>query len=149
MDVVVSFNKAMVKRILCLASLLVPIAQACGQTPDCQVANNSNSDQLEGDANNMATLRDVLPSGAWKRVDAAVMRALTWAASQQQDDGSFPTLESGQAAVTSLCAMAFVSQGHARDDGQSAKLIDSDVRPGRRLDSPKRLRRMRLSRSHN
>src|SRR6266576_2901686 len=56
---------------------------------------------------------NVLSPEEWQRVDSAVRRGLTWLASQQQDDGAFPTLEMGQPAVTSLCAMAFVSHGHA------------------------------------
>src|SRR5689334_6176245 len=50
---------------------------------------------------------NVLSADQWKHVDAAVHRALGWLASQQQPDGSFSTLDSGQPAVTSLCAMAF------------------------------------------
>src|SRR5215203_1778652 len=35
------------------------------------------------------TPTNVLSPAEWKRVDAAVERALTWMASQQQQDGSF------------------------------------------------------------
>ena len=59
------------------------------------------------------TPTNVLAAAEWQRVDAAVERALTWMASQQQEDGSFPTLEPGQPGVTSLCMMAFMSHGHA------------------------------------
>ena len=64
------------------------------------------------------TPTNVLSPAEWKRVDAAVERALTWMASQQQENGSFPSLETGQPAVTSLCLMAFMSHGHAPGNGQ-------------------------------
>jgi hypothetical protein len=53
----------------------------------------------------------------WRRIDGAVERALIWIASQQQADGSFPTRDSGQPAVTSLCIMAFLSAGHRPAEG--------------------------------
>jgi hypothetical protein len=56
--------------------------------------------------------RDVLSPDEWRRVDAAVERGLAWLASEQQSDGSFPTLEIGQPGVTALGVMAFVSHGH-------------------------------------
>jgi hypothetical protein len=64
------------------------------------------------------TPTNVLSPAEWKRVDAAVERALTWMASQQQENGSFPSLETGQPAITSLCLMAFMSHGHAPGNGQ-------------------------------
>jgi hypothetical protein len=64
------------------------------------------------------TPTNVLSTDEWHRVDAAVERALTWLASQQQQDGAFPTLERGQPGVTSLCMMAFMSHGQAPGAGQ-------------------------------
>jgi hypothetical protein len=60
---------------------------------------------------------NVLPPEEWHRVDEAVDRALVWLAAQQARDGSFPTLDSGQPAVTCLSAMAFMSHGHVPGDG--------------------------------
>src|SRR6476659_1958711 len=57
------------------------------------------------DAND--ALSKVLSPGEWRRLDAAVDRALMWLAAQQQPDGSFPTLTQGQPGVTSLCVLAF------------------------------------------
>src|SRR5207249_1932406 len=54
----------------------------------------------------------------------AVNRALNWLAKQQRSDGSFPTLQTGQAAVTSLCLMAFISHGHVPGDGRVTKPIE-------------------------
>ena len=59
----------------------------------------------------------VLPPAQWKRIDHSVERALQWLASQQQRDGSFPTMSQGQPGVTSLCVMAFVAHGHLPGDG--------------------------------
>ena len=61
---------------------------------------------------------DVLPPEKWDAVDRSIVRALDWLASQQQRDGSFPTQPTGQPAITSLCAMAFMSGGHVPGEGR-------------------------------
>jgi hypothetical protein len=58
------------------------------------------------------SLAAALSPEEWQRVQACVDHALTWLSSQQQSDGSFPTLAAGQPAITSLCVMAFLSRGH-------------------------------------
>src|SRR4051794_12957126 len=63
------------------------------------------------------TPADVLSHEEWKRVDIAVNRSLTWLADGQKPDGSFPTLDSGQPAVTCLCTMAFMAHGHMAGEG--------------------------------
>ena len=45
-------------------------------------------------------LAAVLSPAKWQQVENAVDRALAWIASQQLTDGSFPTVDSGQPAVT-------------------------------------------------
>jgi hypothetical protein len=74
-----------------------------------------------GRAGNEAT--SVLTPDEWRRVDAAVERALRWLAALQQEEGSFPTLDTGQPGVTCLCAMAFISHGH----------VPGETEQGRRL----------------
>lgn len=63
-------------------------------------------------------LAAVLTPGEWEKVDEAVKRGLEWLASQQGKDGSFPTVETGQPGVTSLCVLAFMSHGHLPGEGR-------------------------------
>src|SRR4051812_662108 len=94
----------------CLIKLYIPLLTAaiCGsvyaqndQNGERSKKATTESSRPTGDA-----AHEVLPETEWRRVDAAVDRALTWVASQQQADGSFPTIEMGQPGVTSLCMMA-------------------------------------------
>ena len=70
---------------------------------------------------------DVLSPEAWKRIDDGVDRGLSWLASQQQPDGSFPTYETGQPAITSLAIMAFLSRGHTAGAGPYGDTIDKAI----------------------
>jgi hypothetical protein len=72
-------------------------------------------------------LSAALPPEEWKRVEAAVDRALAWLAEQQQPDGSFPTFASGQPAITSLCVLAFLSRGHQPGLGPYGKNINRAI----------------------
>jgi hypothetical protein len=72
-------------------------------------------------------LADVLTRDEWRRVDMAVDRALTWLAAQQQADGSFPTLDTGQPAVTSLCVLAFVAHGHNPGEGPFGERLERAI----------------------
>jgi hypothetical protein len=62
-----------------------------------------------------------------RQLDRAVTRALAWIATQQRPDGSFPTLEIGQPAVTSLCVLAFLSAGHVPGEGRYGPAIDRAI----------------------
>jgi hypothetical protein len=70
---------------------------------------------------------DVLTTEQWKSVDDTVDRGLAWLASQQLPDGSFPSADSGQPAVTSLAAMAFLSRGHRPGAGPYGKVLDRAI----------------------
>lgn len=61
---------------------------------------------------------DVLSESEWQRVNNSIDRALEWLALEQNPDGSFPTHQTGQPGVSSLCAMAFLAQGHLPDEGK-------------------------------
>ena len=60
----------------------------------------------------------VLDEQQWKELDQSVERGLKWLATQQEKDGSFPTIEIGQPGVTGLCLMAFMAQGHIPGEGE-------------------------------
>jgi len=72
-------------------------------------------------------LSDALSPAEWKRVDAAVERALAWMASHQNSDGSFPTLPQGQPAITSLCTMAFLSCGHQPESAKYRQQLNRAI----------------------
>ena len=61
---------------------------------------------------------DVLTEEEWQALDQSVEKGLAWLASQQQPDGSFPTMPFGQPGVTALCELAFLSHGHVPDEGE-------------------------------
>ena len=70
------------------------------------------------------TPANVLSPEEWKRVDVAVDHALAWLAASQRPDGSFPTLDTGQPAVTCLCTMAFMAHGHIGGKGPYGKRLE-------------------------
>jgi hypothetical protein len=82
------------------------------------------------------TPANVLSPAEWKRVDRAVDRALAWLASQQQSDGSFPTLDSGQPGVTCLCTMAFMAHGHMPGAGPYGKRLEHAARYAQSCQKP-------------
>jgi hypothetical protein len=68
-----------------------------------------------------------LPPEEWKRVEKAVDRALAWLVSQQQPDGSFLAIDTGQPAVTSLCTLAFLSRGHQPGRGPYGAVVTKAI----------------------
>ena len=64
-------------------------------------------------------LSDALSPAEWQQVDASIERALEWIARNQQPDGSFPTIASGQPAVTSHPLGATTVGSEARGNGAS------------------------------
>jgi hypothetical protein len=93
-------------------------AQSNVQSKSERAGKEAISDGSEG------TPSDVLPADEWRRVDAAVDRALTWIAAHQQPDGSFPTLDQGQPAVTSFCVLAFMAHGHNPGEGEYGERLN-------------------------
>lgn len=87
-------------------------AQPGEASAESRVPRSLRSNEISGSP------ADVLTPDEWRRVDAAVSRALDWLASQQEADGSFPTIPNGQPGVTSLCTMAFVAHGHVPGEGR-------------------------------
>jgi hypothetical protein len=70
---------------------------------------------------------DVLSADQWKSVDETVDRGLAWLAAQQLPDGSIPTIDTAQPAVTSLAVMAFLSRGHRPGVGPYGEVIDRGI----------------------
>ena len=68
-----------------------------------------------------------LSPAQWKQVEDCVDRALAWIASQQQTDGSFPTLSQDQPAITALCVLAFLSRGHQPGFGPYGAQMDRAI----------------------
>jgi hypothetical protein len=71
---------------------------------------------------------EVLSPVLRKARDASINRALAWLASRQAGDGSFPTLDIGQPAVTSLCVLAFLSCGHLPGEGPYGGHLEAALR---------------------
>jgi hypothetical protein len=93
-------------------------AQPSNATPHAQAVKSDTDDSM----------RKVLSPDEWHRLDSAVDRALVWLAAQQQADGSFPTLMQGQPAVTSLCVLAFMAQGHNPGVGPYGQHLEKATR---------------------
>jgi len=67
--------------------------------------------------------KNVLDDDQWKKIDQSVDRGLAWLASEQREDGSFPSIEAGQPAVTSLVLMAFLAEGESPTEGKYSKTL--------------------------
>jgi hypothetical protein len=93
-------------------------AQPSNATPQAQAVKRDADDAM----------RKVLSPNEWRRLDASVDRALAWLATQQQADGSFPTLTQGQPGVTSLCVLAFMAQGHNPGVGPYGQQLEKATR---------------------
>jgi hypothetical protein len=101
-----------------LEGMLLLATPAAAQEPASTSATSVRANASTPKQNNDNTPANVLSPNQWRRVDSAVGRALSWLARQQQPDGSFQTLDSGQPAVTGLCMMAFIAHGHVPGKGQ-------------------------------
>ena len=68
---------------------------------------------------------DVLTPAQWEKAHLATERALVWLRRQQSPNGSFPTLETAQPAVTALVTMAFISAGHGVEETDNRQVIEN------------------------
>ena len=89
--------------------------------------HNSHAQETKPLFGPSSNLSSALPPGEWSRVETAVDRALAWLASQQAEDGRFPSTEAAQPAVTSFAVMAFLSRGHMPDEGRYGKNISRAI----------------------
>ncbi len=64
----------------------------------------------------------------WRQLDRAVDRGLAWLATQQAEDGSFETYETGQPGVTALVVLAYMSRGHLPGEGENGTRLERAVK---------------------
>lgn len=122
-----SFTKSFALAIIIgFAALMYVVADetkdADSNKPAAKTVNGTSEKTARDDAP-----KNVLKPEEWANVDAAVERALSWLAAQQEVDGSFPTLKRGQPGVTSLCVMAFTAHGHVPGKGEYGERLNLAV----------------------
>ena len=114
---------------LAVLAILAAPADLIAQVNQSSEANATNaSPKLVTKKSTDNTPGNVLPEEEWRRVDMAVNRSLAFLASQQQPDGSFPTLPDAQPAVTSLCVLAFMAHGHTPGTGPYGEKLSRAVK---------------------
>jgi len=118
---------AFLMRLLIVSALsfLVTLSPAQAQLAQLPAPNKPLAPATRPDAT--TNLSDALTPDQWTRVDRSVERALAWLADNQQSDGSFPTRDQGQPAVTSLCALAFLACGHQPGEGKYGDQINRAI----------------------
>jgi hypothetical protein len=115
---------------LVAVTALANAAPTAAQTFVPQAATSAASARANAGATSSAERGDpasVLTPEEWRQVDHAVERALAWLASQQEADGSFPTIPTGQPAVSSLCMLAFAAHGHLPGEGVHGERLERGI----------------------
>lgn len=98
---------------------------ACGSlSAQDRIVSDAPSGKSERPRVDDAPPDDVLSPAEWERVDASVDRALRWLVAQQNPDGSFPSIDRGQPAVTSFCVLAFMAHGHLPGGGDFGQRLN-------------------------
>lgn len=69
----------------------------------------------------------VLTESQQLSVDQSIDKALKWLITQQEEDGSFPTLPSGQPGITSLSTLAILSTGKIPGDGEMGESLNTAI----------------------
>jgi hypothetical protein len=73
-------------------------------------------------------LAEIQSAQRLERIDASLKRALEWLNAKQETSGAFPTDPLGQPGVTSLCVLAFMSQGHLPGNGPYGANLERGIR---------------------
>jgi prenyltransferase/squalene oxidase-like repeat protein len=106
-------------------SFFVAVATSLLLAQDTQLSGlRTPSDSAAKPRRGDDTPSNVLSAAEWQRVDAGVERALNFLISQQQPDGSFPTMPHAQPGVTSLCVLGFMAHGHTPGDGTYGERLE-------------------------
>lgn len=63
----------------------------------------------------------------WNRIDTSIDKAISFLATQQRADGSFPTYISAKPGVTGLCVMALLARGHLPGDTEYGRVINRGI----------------------
>jgi hypothetical protein len=113
-------------RVATLLPLLVGLLLPGLLAPHCRVLVAQGVQQASP-ADARKDLSGALSAEQWRRVDRAIEHALTWLVSQQSRDGSFPTRDPGQPAVTALCVLAFLSAGHQPGVGPYGERVNRAI----------------------
>lgn len=93
----------------------------------CSMGKCLGQDESSSVIATSTNLSAALPASQWAQVETAVDRGLRWLASQQAEDGRFPSDEIAQPAVTSMAIMAFLSRGHLPDQGPYGENISRAI----------------------
>ena len=105
---------------------LVPVLSLIGLSATGQEKPASKLFHATSAHHNPPDLSVVTPS-TWRAIDNSVDRALVYLASQQQPDGSIPTMDVAKPAVTALYAMAAISAGHEPGVGPHGESINRAI----------------------
>ncbi|NLE61910.1 MAG: terpene cyclase/mutase family protein [Planctomycetes bacterium] len=108
--------------ILAVAGVVAPVGDGVSEAPP---GKRPQRDGLSVPA--AAPDRDLLTPQQWRRSQRSVDLALAWLAARQKPDGSFPTMPLGEPGVTSLCLLAFLSQGHVPDEGRYGEVLHKGI----------------------
>ncbi len=97
--------------------LLLAVSPLCSEEPRSGETSERDSETSPG----------ILSDQQWEQLDKTVDNGLKFLASQQEDDGSFPTLPHAKPGITSLCVLAFLSRGHLPNEGPYGKPIQRGI----------------------
>ncbi len=104
---------------LAVAGLLLPAASLPSWAEEPPSGESSAPD---GEAS-----PEILSDQQWDQLDETVDNGLKFLATQQEKDGSFPTLPHAKPGITSLCVLAFLSRGHLPNEGPYGKLVHRGI----------------------
>jgi hypothetical protein len=110
-----------------LALLLAParLPAQVSQSPETKATYTAPKFAIARSTDN--TPGNVLSADEWRQVDRSVDRGLAFLASQQREDGSFPSLPFAQPGVTSLAVLAFMAHGHTPGNGPYGQRLERAI----------------------